>query len=93
MNDGIDAIERVINRLRVTDIALLQFNAGRRLPAAIRAMHIGPERIDDANLVAPFQEPVNDVMADEAGAAGHEDTQRLTPWKSSCYEGFNENTP
>ena len=73
----VDLLDDPIDRLAVADVELDQAAtgapAGRGQVRALARLGIeGVEVVDDDDLGSVGQEPIDEVRADEAGAAGHE---------------------
>ena len=58
---------------RVADVGLLEAGAARQRAAEVLAL-AGGQVVDDRDLVAAIEERVDEVRADEAGAAGDQGT-------------------
>jgi hypothetical protein len=61
------------NTLRVADVGLLEARAARQRRGEVLAL-AGGQVVDDQDLVAAVEERVDEVRADEAGAAGDQGT-------------------
>jgi hypothetical protein len=74
VDDRVDAVEGIPHRITVAHVAGLELHLRvevvRRL--AVR-VHLRVEVVERAHLVAVGEEPVGEVRADEAGAAGDQD--------------------
>ena len=62
----------------VGDARLVEPRAGRERAVEVLAP-AGGEVVDDADVVAALEQGVDEVRADEAGAAGHERAHRAKP--------------
>ncbi len=74
MQHRLGAGERAVERIRVAHVSGMKFNIRRRRPA--RAMDIGSQRIEHANLVPARHKLFQHMLADEARAAGQENLHR-----------------
>ena len=72
VRDGAGAGDRAGRDVRVAQVALDPLRAVRRSLGAL-AVRRGQQRVDDPHGMAGGQQALDDVRADEAGAAGHED--------------------
>ena len=70
---GRAAANTLRSALRVADVGLVEAGAARQRRAEVLAL-AGGEVVDDGDLVAAVEERVDEVRADEAGAAGDQGT-------------------
>ena len=66
------ARHRAGDGVRVAEVALDPLGAGVQVVGPL-AMRVGQQHVEHADFVAAVEQRVDDVRADEAGAAGHED--------------------
>ena len=75
MIDGVHALKRLPDRLRVTDIAVDDLHLGGEIsgPLALASVHLRRVIVEHAHLVPFFEKFIGHVRTDEARAAGDQD--------------------
>jgi hypothetical protein len=71
VHDTVDAHERAIGECRVADVAMQELHAGRQRGRRAQ-VNLLLEAVEHDDVVALFEEPRDEVRADESGATGDE---------------------
>jgi hypothetical protein len=76
VKDRVDAVERPANRLRVADVSNLEFYVGMEIagPQPARPVNLRGEAIETTDPIAPAQEFVGYMGADEPRTSSDENS-------------------